>query len=177
MRSLAFTLALLTAACHTAPTRDRTPEVATQVAEPPVQARVSPPAGPPPRRASAQNFASPPSFGRSPPRQEGVAPAPVADPMLEERVERLRDRVHELEAQVAKLEGVARATRAPAEPARSYLASGWTVVVLFMSMIVCLSAAIVAIARAHRARLELSSLRAVGSSTGWPTGKRPTAQA
>jgi hypothetical protein len=111
-----------------------------------------------------------------PRRQESDAPVLVSASMVEEHVERLRLRVRVLEAQVTKLEGVARTMRAPLKPARVDLASGRTVVALFMLMLVSVSAAIVAVARVHRARLERSSLLALGAPIGRPCCKRPTVQ-
>jgi hypothetical protein len=78
-------------------------------------------------------------------------PAPQADESLVERVQALERKVASLEAEVPS-------APTPEEPARSGLYSPWTLIALTLLMLISVAAAIVAIARAHRARSELSRL-------------------
>jgi hypothetical protein len=165
-----FALLLLASAtaCHSPSVRDPTHERTAQGRETAAQPASAPRA---PLVASVSNPRAPElaPFGTSLPGpttrpREDLTPARALDAEpRDDTIEHLRARVQALEAKVGHLQRVAREGRARTEITRPGLYSTWTLTALGLLMMIAISFAIVAIARAWRASSELSFLRARAS--------------
>ncbi len=158
MRPLLVSLVLATA-CHGTPLHDAAPETAARPM--PVQER-APTAVPPPEvRAPA---AAPDALPRLTLPDVQTTPAELrADPPLESTQDdenaHLLARVEALERKVASMERGLRSAKVASEPASPGLYSTWTLVALSLLTLFAVAAALVAIARAHRASSELAHAR------------------